>query len=590
MNKKGGQTMRLTKPIIAIAVASSFVLAACGGDDGEGGSGNDNNNVNIEESGNTGRAQDPDREGPVTIEGAQEGGTIKVLSFAGLNTMDPTEAYYQNTTSILTGLVTRSLTQYVSDGEGGMTLVPDLAVDLCDSSEDFKTWTCEIREGITYEDGSPVEMEDFVWAAKRSMDREAFPEGAAYSNDYFLDENYGGPYSDPNGKFTSVTFEGNTLTYKMRIPFPDFPYWASFAAMGPIPEDASDPAEYAQRPLATGPYKFADYTPEKSLTLVRNDQWDPATDPGRTAYPDSYEFDFQTESDQIDQIIIEDSEPNVLTYDDVQASNFQTVRDTGRLVTGTFPLTSYWAPDYRKITDIKVRQALAWAYPYKDADLAGEYIAGVTSIPGTSLMPPGTAGRVDFNPIEGHDPGTTDAAAAKALLEEAGEVGYEIKWLYAKDDPTSVAVKDQVERALKEAGFSPKPVPTTIADFSTLRADPATDINVRSAGWIADWPSGSSWFPPVIQSTNLDKEGLGSNYAVFNEPAIDDKIDGILEMPLEEQADAWGALDEEVMTDYLPLFVIRYGGVAQAHNSGVQGMTIDNTIGMPVWKDLWLEQ
>ncbi len=35
------------------------------------------------------------------IEGAQKGGTVTVNSVAGLNSMDPTEAYYINTGSIL---------------------------------------------------------------------------------------------------------------------------------------------------------------------------------------------------------------------------------------------------------------------------------------------------------------------------------------------------------------------------------------------------------------------------------------------------------------------------------------------------------
>ena len=48
----------------------------------------------------------------------------------------------------------------------------------------------------------------------------------------------------------------------MSKPFPDFPYYAAFPAMGPIPTDptVSDPAKYAQHPLSTGPYKIEQYT------------------------------------------------------------------------------------------------------------------------------------------------------------------------------------------------------------------------------------------------------------------------------------------------------------------------------------------
>ena len=49
-----------------------------------------------------------------------------MLTVTGLTTpIDPTEIYYTDTNSILTGLVTRSLTQYVYDEESGqMILVP----------------------------------------------------------------------------------------------------------------------------------------------------------------------------------------------------------------------------------------------------------------------------------------------------------------------------------------------------------------------------------------------------------------------------------------------------------------------------------
>ncbi len=136
-------------------------------------------------------------------------------------------------------------------------------------------------------------------------------------------------------------------------------------------------------------------------------------------------MDLQVESAQIDQQLLADSgdAQTTLTYDDVLNENYRKFDQSGRLVVGGFPLTSYWGMDYRKITDLKVRQALAYAYPYKDAYLAAGDIEGVTAIPGDTLMPPGTAGRVEFNPIPDHEIGSTDPEAAKALLEEAGASG-----------------------------------------------------------------------------------------------------------------------------------------------------------------------
>ena len=234
-----------------------------------------------------GQAVDPDREGPAApIEGAVEGGTVTALIAsdsgqvdAQLATMDPTEAYYPIPSSVLSGLVTRSLTQYDPE-QGSMVLVPDIATDIGTSNEDFTEWAFTVRDGVRFEDGKTVTAEDVAYGIKRSFDRDTFVDGPTYSNDHFLDgDTYKGLYTGGSG-YDGVVVDGDTVTIKMERPFPEMPYWGAFPTMGPILERGSDPARYALHPLATGPYKFAEYTRGKSLTLVRNDEWDADTDPG----------------------------------------------------------------------------------------------------------------------------------------------------------------------------------------------------------------------------------------------------------------------------------------------------------------------
>jgi peptide/nickel transport system substrate-binding protein len=589
--------MRFKKPIIAMTAVGMLALAACGGSSSNPGEqGPDASGIDTEKLGSGGAGMDASRtDGPVEIEGAKEGGTVKVLSYAGLNTMDPSEAYYINAASMLSGLVTRSLTQYVYDEKSGdMVLIPDLATDLGTPNDDYTEWEFTIRDGVKWENGEEVTAEDVRYGILRSFDRATFPEGPAYSNDYFLDgDKYKGPYKSGTD-YAGVEVDGSTLTIKMSKPFPDMPYWGAFPAMGPIPEGSDAPEKYRLHPLSTGPYMFDQYTPEKSLTLVRNPHWDPNTDPGRTQYPEKYVMDFQTESTKIDQILLNDQgdAQTTLTYDDILPADFRTFQTEhkDRLVLGPQPCTMYWAPDYRQVTDKAVRQALAYAYPYKDAALAGGYVEGVTRIWGTNLMPPGIPSRTEYNTLD-KEPGETDTAKAKQLLEESGNMGYEIKWLFANDDPKSVKGKDVVVKSLEEAGFKASPVATTVADLSTERANPDNKkINVRSAGWCSDWPSGGSWFPPVLQSTNLEEEGTGSNYAIFNEPEVDQRISDIQMMPAEKQPAAWNELDEYIAEEYFPLFVLGYGGVAHAHGSKIEGHNIDAVFGMPTWKNIWVTE
>jgi len=341
-------------------------------------------------------------------------------------------------------------------------------------------------------------------------------------------------------------------------------------------------------------FKPGGYVPEKSLVLVKNPNWDPATDPGRHQYVDEYDMEFDVPTAKVDQTLLADNgdAQNTLTYDNIAVGDYVQFKTQAqdRLVIGSAPCTAYWAPDYRKITDIKVRQALAYAYPYADVYTATGLIPNVTRIYGTNLEPPGVPGRVEYNPLPDHEPGTTDPEKSKQLLQQANKMNYEIKFLYATDDPLSVAGKNEIVKGLEAGGFKATPVATTVAQLSTVRADPNADINVRSAGWCSDWPSGSSWIPPVLQSTNLKAEGLGSNYAAFSEPEVDKQIDKIQTMDIKDQPGAWNDLDQLALTKYFPLFVTGYYGAAMMRGSNINGFEDDTVFSMPTWKDIWLTQ
>jgi peptide/nickel transport system substrate-binding protein len=590
--------MRLNKPIVAVTAVAFLALAACGGSGGNGGPPGSPGQTAVGAGGGAGQGKDPNRQAPAApIPGAQKGGIIKEYSALGLTTMDPTEAYYLNAGSILSNLVTRSLTQYAYDPKSKqMILIPDLATDLGTPNKDYTSWKFTIRKGVKWgENGKEVTPQDVVFGIERSFDRATFPGGPQYSNQYFLDGNtYKGPYK--SGKYKGITVKGWTITIKMAKPFPDMPYWGAFPAMGPIPPDKSisDPAKYAQHPWSTGPYMFKDYTPEKSLTLVKNKYWDPNTDPGRHQYVDGWDMQFDTPSAKIDQIMIQDTGDgqNSMSIDDILSTDYVNFvqKSKDRLLTGTSPCTYIWYPDNRKITNINVRRAIGYAYPYRDAWAAAGYIEGVTRSPATNVMPPGVPGRVEYNPLPGHTPGTTDTAKAHQLLSKAHALGYVIKFPYATDNPQAVDVKDAVVASLTKAGFKPSPVATTTSQISSLIADPNAPVNVRAVGWCSDWPSGATWLPPEFQTTDIKGSGLGANYEAFSSKAVDSQINKIQLMPLSKQPAAWNALDQTIQTKYYPLVVTGYGGIAEPRGSNVMGMNNDTTYGMPTWRDMWLKQ
>jgi peptide/nickel transport system substrate-binding protein len=583
--------MRWKKPLAAVGVAA-LLVAACGGSDDTT---EDTSDENLD-IGASGLAQDPTAEGPAPeMEGAQSGGTATLLSFAGFNTIDPAEIYYVNTNAVMSSLVTRTLTQYRWNEEvGDFELVPDLATDLGQHNADFTEWTFTLKDGIRYQDGTEVTAEDIKYGIERSMDRTQFPEGPEYGNQYFEGGlKYKGPYTGNGAECDCIQVDGNEITFTMEVPFPSLNYYLTFPISSPVPKGAADdPADYALNPLSTGPYMIEDYEPETSLTLVKNPEWDPNTDPGRHQYIDRWEMKFQEDSSALDQLLIADQgdAQTSFTIDNLLVPDYQKARQQApdRIVEGKDDCQWYYYPDNRKITDPRVRKAMALAYPYRDAWLAGGEIVGVTRSAETQIVPRGTAGRGTGNleyDAYGNGGIETDPEAARQLLEEADAVGFELKFLYASDDPASVDVKDVLVRAWEEAGFTANPQATTIAEISTIRADPNADINYRTGGWCDDWPLPDTWIPPLFQTDQY------ANYSYFSNKKIDKQIREIQAMPPEEQIKEWPVLEKEIMTKHVPLFSVGKGGVAMMRGSRIQGMIVDSANGgMPTFKDMWISQ
>jgi len=569
-----------------------MTLAACGGGSGTKSS---EGNATMGEGGNAGSFKNADAKAPVAVPSdAAKGGTFTVLTNQVPSTLDPTQAYYVDSTAILSDLVLRSLTQYAYDAKtNDMQLIPDMATDLGRPSQDNKSWTFTLRDGLKYEDGTPVKAEDVAYAVKRSFAIAELPDGPTYQTTFFLDgDKYKGPFKD-KGAYKGVEVNGNDITIKMRRPFTDMDYYASFPAFTAIPQAKDNPQTYGKKPLATGPYKFADYKPGSELKLVKNDQWDPNTDPGRIQAVDGWDFKFGQDTAKLENVIINDqgSAQTTLTYDNVSASSYRSISsDKKRLVTGTSPCTYMWFIDMTKIKELPVRQALGWAYPYEAAWKAGGEVEGVTRVPGTAILPPGTAGRVDYQALPGQDGKTTDPAKSKELLKKAGyKPGqYEIKFLFATDDDQAVAAKNEIVKGLQAGGFKATPIASTLETIRTDRTDPKSPINVRSSGWCSDWPSGTTWFPAQWAGSLVGVEGM-PNPSNFKEADMDAQQNKILDtMTPEQAAPAWGQFDKTMETKYYPAVNTGYSGTAMIHGSKVGGMANDNVRGMPTFARMYI--
>jgi len=275
--------------VLALVGVLALVAAACGGDD---------------EGGATGTTA-------TGATGAQEftpGGTFKAAMLSDVTAgFDPQKEYYSVAWAFYRCCLARTLMSYDPNDPDSTHLVPDLAAAEPEVSADGLTWVFTIKDGITF--GPPYEdveitAQDFI----RAFEREGNPEVAAGYYFYYLDtESQGGivGFSDYyNGDADSieglVAVDDKTLEVHLNRPAGDLGYRMAMPATAPIPEGASENHvdDYGRFLVSSGPYMFEGseqitddtpapgYQPGKSITLVRNPSWDPATDPIRKAYVD----------------------------------------------------------------------------------------------------------------------------------------------------------------------------------------------------------------------------------------------------------------------------------------------------------------
>lgn len=500
---------------LAIGIASgALVLAACSGSS-DGGDASSSASSDSSSSSSDSSAPAPD---------GQAGGTLTILSPAEqFLTLDPQVIYTGEDLAFLGATIMRSLTAYqVAPGDNeGTTLVPDMATDTGTVTNEGKTWSFTLRDGMKWEDGSPVTCEDVAYGTSRQFDTGLAEGGPVYAVSYLdipVDEEgnsaYAGP-ADGTGQELfdqAVTCEGNTITFNLNQPVPDFNY-AVTLGFSAVPAGMVTGEEYANKPMSNGPYKISEYSKGAGgkLVLVRNENWSPDSDPYRKAYPDSWVVDFGIEDTVGEQRVMQSSGDDAFAM--VQGLTtaalpvvFEDPQYESRRIDAFDPYTIYAAVNAEKIPDEKCRQAIGVALD-RDALLlnaggtyAGELADGVVKPNiGIDYAPTGLWDGLLGQPV----PGTGDPEFAKKLLSEGNNCPTEITVDYAQSEDNDKAVAIWVE-SLSKAGITVKPNPIERGQYYGVVFKDGNEV--MFGGWGPDWPNASTVIPPLfVQGWNLSK-------------------------------------------------------------------------------------
>ncbi|MEY9873476.1 peptide/nickel transport system substrate-binding protein [Streptacidiphilus sp. MAP12-33] len=507
------------------------------------------------------------------IPGAKSGGTVTELQRADFSHLDPARVYSSGN-QMADLLLTRQLTSY-QWVNGKNTLVGDLATDTGRSSDGAKTWTYTLKDGLKYEDGSPITAQDVKYGIERTFQAE-LSGGPQYLQTWLTGTSdfakvYPGPWG---GKDLPAieTPDAKTIVFHLKSPHADFPFAAAMQSYSPVPKAKDTHAAFDQRPFSSGPYKVLSHDAGKSLVLVRNTYWDPNTDPTRHAYPDKWNFEFGGQNLDIDQRLIaakgEDADAMTFRTQVTPDLAEQVMSDPSlksRTVNSVNPFTEYFSINNKRVTDVKERQALLMAFPKEQVrKIFGGPLYGDFS---TTFLSPQVNGYHKFDLFGA--PNTGDPAAAKKLLASSGNPHPTIVYAYANTDQWQQAAV-VISNALTAAGFTVVKHPISDQNYYDEMGAVDNQFDLYWAGWGPDWPSPTSVIAPIFDGRGIAP--AGPNTMLFNDPAVNSEIDRISAEPnLDQQNTDWSKLEEKIMTE-VPAIPFVYSRLVVMYGPGLGGV------------------
>ncbi|MGW0872869.1 protein kinase domain-containing protein [Streptomyces sp. NPDC002740] len=579
--RRRGRVVGIGASVVAVAlVAALVVLQPFGGDGGddEGGGKNGSGGSKAVAVAPVAKTQTlalgsaADSEGPApAVRDAREGGTVTVLEPGEITTVDPGNMW-SGADRLISRLVHRSLTALKTLPDGSVRLVGDLAQDTGRPSLNGRDWTFTLKAGLTYNDGSPVRAKDFAYAVERALDPDEFPMGDRTLRSFLLGpedaDGIGAEHDMPPGVIE--TPDDRTIVFHLDGAHPDFNVVLAGPNGAPVPERVSDISGTSTLLPSTGPYQIGSFTGAKNLTLTRNPKWRADTDPVRTAYPDRYEITGALTLDEIkSRIRAAGPGSAVMTFsgsldkDGLGAADGATGSGTVR-VTSPAPYVHAYSVDTERVTELKVRQAIATAYPAADVLAA----SGEDGVATHHLMPPGIRGSRDFDLYGAGAHGAPDAA--RALLTEAGETGYPLTVAFATaaDEARAKAVK----KALDKAGFRVTLKNVDVSDIYENAGKGEYDL-VRLPMNASGLPLASAYLPDSFDGRYTYP--TTSNFSRLDSAAVNTAIDEAnATADLAAAGEKWSTVDRRVMEQAaaVPVYVpVR----TFLHTSGLKGLQVD---------------
>ena len=407
---------------------------------------------------------------------------------------------YDTITNNLTAQIWDSLLEY---SEPDMELQPALAESW--NAQDQTTFVYELREGVTFHDGSEMTADDVVASARLTLRDEA--------------------QSPLAWMFAAVdTFEKiDDFTVQVNLSEPDAAFqfvpattaW-SVAPQAKIEEMGTD---LAQDPVGAGPFQLKEFQSGNYIEISRHDDyWD-----GHLPYLDGARFEIVpngtaritgmqnedyggTNDIPIDQLSVLDGLDNVDLY---SVTSFQT----------SFVVFNSTKEPFG---DVDVRRALSYAI---DTESITQSTIGQYGSPATSMLPENLIGHVEPEDLE-YDGFPYDPETARSMLDDAGYTGsprFETTLLTPQDTVRQKpALSIQADLAEIDVDVNLREVSTSeYVESFWGETDMSNREPMQMGLWASDFPSPDAILTPLFQSDQLPP---GNNWFAYENEEVDQLI------------------------------------------------------------------
>jgi ABC-type transport system substrate-binding protein/DNA-binding SARP family transcriptional activator/streptogramin lyase len=463
-------------------------------------------------------------------------------------------------------------------GIAGDTLVPDLATELPSPTGAGRIYTFHLRSGIRYSDGTRVRPEDFRHAIER-----VFKVGSGYTQS---------PYTGIVGakqcertprrctlRRGIVTDDrGDTITFRLTAPDPDFLYKLAFPMADAVPANAPS-RDIGRRPLpATGPYMTESVVllPRpldrehgrgiRNWTLVRNPrfhEWSADAQP--SGYPDRIVLNANTEAAQAAFAIAHGVDvllsPMTRELPELERHYATQLHSNPNAATFGFVMNTRVAPFDR----LAVRRALNYAIDRKRilALAGGSFEAQSTC----QILPPTLAGYRPYCPytLQANASGTwiaPDLAKAERLVRASGTRNARVTVLVPPPDPMFPTTKigGYIVSVLRVLGFRASLRMLSSPAFDRHLGDSRAQPQIGWFSWYQDYPAPSNFIEPLLTCGSfIPSDPANLNIAEFCDPKIDTESRRAAALEAQSpgiSAEEWRKIDRQLTNraTWLPLY------------------------------------